>query len=350
MATIREARRDDNAGLLALTAATPMGGAIAVRSDRDPDFFRLLERRGPSRVLVAEEGGLIVGSVSASRVPVYVEGVPEEVHYLGDLKVHPDLRRSGVAAGLLKTMEDDLRAAGADLVICTAAFGNDRVRPYLEGRDGLPRTADLGVFKVLQLLPSRRASRSGVCAVEEEPETPEMIELYNEHFREYQFGPLVGPGTLRGAKHWVARADGAIQASLSLVDVGDSRRNVIIRLSPFLGAVVPVVRAARRVAPLPDLPRKGEPIRTLYIKALACRPGREPALDLLVETARHQAFLEDYHFVTAGCHERDPLAARLAKGFKFTFRSLGFVVGLRRSRGDLEALTRRIPYEDYSLV
>lgn len=350
MATIREARRDDNAGLLALTAVTPMGGAIAVRSDRNPDFFRLLERRGPSRVLVAEEGGLIVGSVSANRVPVYVEGVPEEVHYLGDLKVHPDFRRSGVAAGLLKTMEDDLRAAGADLVICTAAFGNHRVRPYLEGRDGLPRTAALGVFKVLQLLPSRRGGRNGACAVAEEPETPEMIELYNEHFREYQFGPLVGPGTLRAARHWVVRAGGAIQASLSLVDVGDSRQNVIIRLSPFLGAVVPVVRAVRRVAPLPDLPRKGEPIRTLYIKALACRSGREPALDRLVETVRHQAFLENYHFVTAGFHERDPLAARVAKGFKFTFRSLGFVVGLRRSRGDLEALTRRIPYEDYSLV
>src|SRR5512136_1748758 len=117
MAMIREARREDNAGLLALTAVAPMGGAIAVRSDRSPDFFRLLERRGPSRVLVAEEGGTIVGSLSANRVPAYVEGVPEDIHYVGDLKVHPDLRGSGIAAGLLKAMEEDLRAAGADLVL-----------------------------------------------------------------------------------------------------------------------------------------------------------------------------------------------------------------------------------------
>jgi predicted N-acetyltransferase YhbS len=350
MAMIREARRDDNAGLLALTAVAPMGGAIAVRSDRAPDFFRLLERRGPSRVLVAEKGGTIVGSLSANRVPAYVEGVPEDIHYVGDLKVHPDLRGSGIAAGLLKAMEEDLRAAGADLVLGTAAFGNDRVRPYLEGRAGLPRTVALGVFKVRQLVPTRRTGRDGACEVGEEPESPEMFELYNQHFREYQFGPLVGPGTLRGARHWVARAAGAIQASLSLVDVGDSRQNVIIRLSPLLGVIVPVLRAARRIAPLPDLPRQGEPIRTLYIKALACRPGQEHALDLLVERARHQAFVENYHFVTVGFHERDPAGARLAKGFKFTFKSLGFVVGLRRSRGELEALTRRIPYEDYSLV
>lgn len=350
MATIREARRDDNEGLLALTAVTPMGGAISVRSDRDPDFFKLLERRGPSRVLVAEERGAIVGSVSASRVPVYIEGRPEEVHYLGDLKVQPDRRRSGLAAGLLKALEADLRAAGADLVLCAAAYGNDRVRPYLEGRAGLPGTAALGVFKVIQLVPRRRAGSDGGFEIGEAAEDPEMIELYNERFREYQFGPLVGPGTLRGARHWVARADGAIQAALSLVDVGDSRRNVIVRLSPPLRVLVPALRAARRIASLPDLPRKGEPIRTLYVKALACRPGRETALDLLVERAKHQACLEGYHFVTAGFHERDPQGDRLSKGFKFTFKSLGFVVGLRRSRGELEALSRRIPYEDYSLV
>ncbi len=36
---IREATESDNAGLLALTRATPMGGTIALRIDRDPDFL-----------------------------------------------------------------------------------------------------------------------------------------------------------------------------------------------------------------------------------------------------------------------------------------------------------------------
>jgi predicted N-acetyltransferase YhbS len=348
--TIREARRTDNAGLLALTAATPMGGEIAVRSDRAPDFFRLLERRGPSRVLVAEEEGEIVGSVSANRVEVYVEGRPEDVHYVGDLKVHPDHRKSGVATGLLKTMEGDLRAAGADLILCTAAFGNDRIRPYLEGRAGLPRTAALGIFRVYQLTPRRRAGGRGGYEVRMEPEHPDLLRLYNDHFRHYQFGPVVGPGTLRDGRHLVARADGEIQASISLVDVGDSRQNVIVRLPTLLGVLAAAIRAVRPIVPAPDLPRKGVPIRTLYVKALGCRPGHEAALDLLVREARRLAFVEGYHFVTVGLHEKDPLAPRLTKGFKFTFKSLGFVVALRRSPSELEALTRKTPYEDYSLV
>lgn len=350
MRTIREARRDDNAGLLALTAATPMGGAIGVRSDRAPDFFRLLERRGPGRVLVAEEDDGIVGSLSANRVEVYVEGVPEVVHYIGDLKVHPAHRRSGVASGLLKAMEQDLREAGADLILCTAAFGNERVQPYLEGRAGLPRPAALGVFRVCQLTPSRGAGDRGAYDVMEEPENGDLLWLYNERFRDYQFGPVVRPGTLGEARHLAARADGAVQASLALVDVGDSRRNVIVRLPPFLGALATIIRAARRIVPAPDLPRRGDPIKTLYVKAFGCRPGHEAALALLVREARRQALAGGYHFVTVGLHERDPLMPRLTNGFKFTFKSLGFVAALRRSRGALEALTRRVPYEDYSLV
>jgi len=350
MTRIREATRDDNDGLLSLTAITPMGGDIAIRSDRFPDFFKLLDRRGPSHVLVAEKDRTIVGSLSANRVEVYVEGSPEAVHYVGDLKVHPEHRGSGVAAGLLKAMERDLRAAGADLVLCTAAFGNERVLPYMEGRAGLPRTIALGVFKVTQLLPARRPGRAGAYEIREEPERPEILGLYNDHFRNYQFGPIVRPETLRDARHWVARSDGGIQASLSLLDVGDSRQNVIVRLPFVLGALVPIAKALRRVVPVPDLPAKGVPIRTLYIKALACRPGHEAALDLLVRKARHQAFKENYHFIAMGFHEKDPLGPRLANGPKFTFKSLGFVVGLRRSRDELEALARRVPYEDYSLV
>ncbi len=56
MIEIREATREDNAGLLELTRLTPMDGLISPRIDRAPDFFRLPELCGEGKIFVAKGG------------------------------------------------------------------------------------------------------------------------------------------------------------------------------------------------------------------------------------------------------------------------------------------------------
>ena len=350
MIKIRDATRSDNEDLLLLTSVTPMSGEISIRSDRYPDFFRLLDQRGSNRVLVAEEKGRIVGCVSAASLEAHVDSQPEFVHYLGDLKTHPDYQNTGLAVRLLKAMRHRLAAAGADLVVSTAAYGNKNVRPFFDGRAGLPPAQALGIFWVYQILPTRRRRMPTAYKVQEEPECPDLYQLYNDHFRRYQFGPVFRPGSLHGARHWVARSGSDIQAALALIDVGQARQNVLIRLPIFLGALVSFFRFVLRIVPIANLPDKNEPIRTLYIKALACREGREDALDFLIQKARNVAFEDGYHFLAIGVHEKDPMKQRLAKYPKFSFKSLGFVVSLKRGKDELWRLGQAVPYEDYSLV
>jgi GNAT superfamily N-acetyltransferase len=350
MAKIREATQSDNNGLLSLTAMTPMSGEISIRSDRYPDFFRLLDRRGYSHVLVAEENGKIVGCVSTTRVPVHVNGELEYVHYLGDLKVHPDFRGRGLAVRLLISMHRHLLAADADLVLGAAAYGNEDIMPFFDGRAGLPKAVLLGVFKVYQILPSHRQRATTHYAVKVEPENPDMYRLYNDHFRHYQFGPVLPPGSLLNARHLVARSGGASQASLSVVDVGDSRQNVLIRLPFILGILAFLLRFLRRMIPIAALPEINEPIRILYVKALACREGYEDALDPLIQKARNICCEERYHFLAIGVHEKDPLGKRFVRYPKFVFKSMGFVVSLKRGNDEVLRLMRGVPYEDYSLV
>jgi predicted N-acetyltransferase YhbS len=350
MIKIREATRSDNEGLLSLTSVTPMSGEISIRSDRYPDFFRLLDRRGRSQVLVAEKGGVIVGCVSTACVQAYVDGAEEPVRYLGDLKAHPDFQKTGLAVRLLKAMHERLLSANADLVVCTAAYGNKNILPFFDGRAGLPKAAALGVFNVHQILPSARLRITDACDIREEPESPDLYRLYSDHFRHYQFGPVFQPGTLQEARHWVARSGGGIVACLSLVDIADARQNVLIRLPPFLRGLTAIWRSIHRVFPVTDLPGMNEPVRILYIKALACREGQEKALDLLIQKARNVAFARRYHFLAIGVHERDPMRQRIMKYPKFTFRSLGFVIALKRGHDEVSRLTQEVPYEDYSLV
>jgi len=350
MVSIRLTKKSDNDGLLKLTSMTPMNGEISIRIDRQPDFFRLLNRRGQSHVVVAEANGMIVGCISAARVLVHVNGKPTSIHYLGDLKVHPDYRGTGLAARLLKSMHLILLKTDSNLIFCTAAYGNDKVMPFFNGRAGLTKAVPLGIFKVYQILPSPRQRKTSRYVVNPEYDLPALTRFYNGYFRQYQFGPIFQRDSLREAQHWVAKSDDEIKASISLVDVGDSKQNVLVRLPFFLGNLVTFIRFIGRVVPTVNLPERNKPIRILYVKAFAYAKGHEEALAQLIQKARNISFEGGYHFLTIGIHERDPLTGIFVKYPKFTFKSMGFVVGLKNGKDDISHLTQGVPYEDYSLV
>jgi GNAT superfamily N-acetyltransferase len=350
MVKIRQATRSDNEGLLKLTSMTPMDGEISIRIDRHPDFFTLLDRRGRSHVVVAEANGVIVGCISAARVLVHVNGKPKSVHYLGDLKVHPDYRGTGLAFRLLKSMHLLLLKTDSDLVFLTAAYGNERVMPFFNGRAGLPKAVPLGIFKVYQVLPSPRRRKTSRYAVNPEHDLPALTRFYNHYFRQYQFGPIFQSDSLRNAAHWAARYEGEIKASISMVDVGDFKQNVLVRLPFLLERLVAFIRYMHGIVPVANLPERNKPIRILYVKAFACVKGHEEALAQLIQIARNVSYEREYHFLAVGIHERDPLTRIFAKYPKFTFKSLGFAVRLNNKSNDVFLLKQGVPYEDYSLV
>ena len=82
---------------------------------------------------------------------------------------------------------------------------------------------------------------------------------------------------------------------------------------------------------------------------MACRDGCAQALDAVIQKARNMAFAEGFHFLGAGVHKLDPMARRLARYPRFSFKALGFVLSLKRSDQELLRLTERVPYEDFAL-
>jgi hypothetical protein len=156
--------------------------------------------------------------------------------------------------------------------------------------------------------------------------------------------------SLRNELHWAARCDGVIKASISLVDVGDFKQNVLVRLPFFLERLVAFIRYIHGIVPVAKLPERNKPIRILYIKAFACAQGHEAALDQLIQIARNVSSEKGYHFLSVGIHEKDPMTRLFAKYPKFTFKSMAFAVHLKNRSDDIHPLKQGVPYEDYSLV
>lgn len=359
MPEIREASRADNGRLLDLTRATPMPGAIGLRIDREPDFFRLQALRGKGRVLVQEECGEIQGCISLSHRTVRAAKRERTLWYVGDLKVHPAHRRKGVGAGLAVAALEYLMDQNADLLACVVAKGNRRVSTFLEGKFQIPPFLSLGDLSVLMLLSSRRGPGHRFQVREgTEADTAELADLYRNSSARFEVAPILTEEDWREAldgdpavcKVLVAAENGRVQAAGWLFDVQWAKKHVVISLSAGLSALAVPLRPLAGLSPAFRIPREGETVSLLCLRHLCVRDDNMEALRALVRAARKQAFAGDFPFVLYGLHERDPFRRAFRRLPHFSMGSELFLTSLQGNEELVEEVSRGVPVEDYALA
>ncbi len=350
---IREATVADNDALLALTRATPMAGRIALRIDREPDFFALLRARGEAILFVAIHEERIIGCMSAAVYPAFIEGAIERIAHVGDLKVHPDFGGRRLALHLVSAIEHYLRSIGIDLSFNLVADGNHKVMTIALGKHGTPIQVMLGRFFVNELLPSpfRRRDPRYTIAQATRDDLPAIATMRNDFARVRNFAR---PTTLADVEHrfdaapaelLVVRHNAIPVATLTVEDTQHLRRNVPVGLPFHLRAAVNVFR----LIPGLRIPRLGQPLAILYVRHMACAEHHEAALKPLIAEARAIAFARRATFLSVGLHERDPLRSAVAGLTGFTFTSRAMATSLL-TPGRVTTLADRVPYEDFALV
>jgi ribosomal protein S18 acetylase RimI-like enzyme len=345
---IRLATFHDNEDLLALTASNPMQGAISLRIDRKPDFFRMLQVRGESITFLLEKDEKLVGSFSASKSRVYIQGQPTTLYYLSDLKVDASYRAGVYAFRLVARMYEYLQSKDADLLFCTAAHGNSLVQPLFNGRAAIPKFTSLGQFQVFQVLPSGKSVSGTHLAIRNESLEQPLSTLFNQFYKGYQLGKIVGAN--KDTNVLVAYENSEPVAALTLLDTLPMKQNVVVGLQPHLRAVVALSNTLSTYLPLYRLPEIGQVVRNLYVNNFYYKPSQEKALLTLIQVARNIAFRDQYHFLSIGLHEKDPLLKHFRGLPKFEFKSHGYITSLKKNTQLVQAVRNGIPFEDYSLV
>src|SRR5882724_4131452 len=83
-----------DAGLRALLRETPMGGGIRLTLEREPNYFTAAHLEGERQYTIyAREADRIVAMASRSVRTLFVNGTPQKVGYLGQLRVAASHRR-----------------------------------------------------------------------------------------------------------------------------------------------------------------------------------------------------------------------------------------------------------------
>lgn len=315
-ATIRLSRSNDDPALVSLSARSPMQAPLTICIERSPSFFALRDLRGPSRTLVAERDGMVVGCVSVTTRRVLWNGEPREVDYVADLKVPPAERRSGIGRALVEATLRDARR----MLVWTGAVGNDALSGVLRST-GLG-SAPLATFSALQLLPFFVGSRTPddvarACPSDED----ELRALLDTAFRRRRLAPALDSTTGLGGipldGHLVLRRAGRIVAALATWEGSSVKQTRVVRMTRALRLLQ---RATTLLPGAPALPPEGSLLRFHCVRNAVCRDDAVDALAVLSRAALREASGRGDHFLLFGCDERDPFAGAVARMPRLTYR------------------------------
>jgi hypothetical protein len=338
--TIRLADHHQESQLRELLRGSAMPGWVRLAFGREPDFFQAVGVQGKTnQVLIALERERVVGMGGRSLKPLFINGAPIDFGYLGGLRLHPEVRRTGLLARGYAALKRLHKENPVPAYLTTIIEDNTEVRRLLtSGRVGLPHYLDHGRYVTYAVslnarrrnfespLEIRRGDAVGLDAI---------LRFLAEMGRQRQFFPVLaaddfGSPYLRGlspADFRVALdAQGEIAGVAAVWDQNAFKQNIVEGYAAPIRMIRPMLNVALRLAGVRTLPPEGRTLDSLYI-AFPCARGDDPqVLRALLERiyAEHQH--GGHHFLLVGLHERDPLAAALHHFRAFLYLSRLYLV------------------------
>lgn len=349
MITYRKAKIEDNQQLIDLTATSGMTGDVALRIDRQPDFFSLLKLRGESKVFVALNNEIIIGVICVSLQHVYVGGQVFPIQYVGDLKVAESYQNKGIGLNLCNEVADYLVSVDADLTFLNVSKGNNKPLSFFKNRTNIPDFENIGLFNVHQFIGKKKKSFDSNYKIESTPITDELINFLNESYCKYELGSVITKEKLEETAVFVIRENNKIRAAICLIDTMKLKQNVVMKISWKMKYLLKTLNAFNGFLGISKMPILNEPVKLINIKYLSGGNNKK-WIKLLINYARNIAFEKSYSFVSIGLHEKDPLNNCFSGLLKITVNSVGMLLSLKDNKVLIKQIKNGIPFEDYSLV
>ena len=347
---IRRAEEKDNAELRALMRDITMPGWVAMSYLREPDFFGSLASQGnDGTVILAENSsGEIIASGLRCKKKLYINGIPEDVGYLSGLRSKAEgISAKTVFRGYEKLKEIHKEKSDVPFYLTTIIEGNDRAEKVLtSGIAPLPVYEYAGKYESVAIPLNRfrkKPINRNIRRLKQE-ELPQLIDFLNREGRKKQFFPVISEDYLQklkgvnGESFFANFADGRITGVAAIWDQSSFKQYLVQGYRKDIAIIRPLLNLILKICGFRTLPPTGKELKELCI-AFPCTENNNPEIlkdiisVMLYEsefsyTNKKQDNTKDnsesgnnYHFLCAAFHEKDPLLDALRTFRHFTYRS-----------------------------
>jgi hypothetical protein len=199
MTTLRLATPADDAVIRSILRENAMPSWVEMAIAREPSFFAGTNLFGRDWAVIAEDDGDAAGMYSASVVPSFVDGQPEQLGYLGGLRVRSPYRqrirflREGYAS------VEQLAPVPRSVPWWFTVIGEQNLvaRRLLErGLAGLPKYTPIGEYATYAVATSR-GKRRNLWRRANEGDVETIVAFYNRQAATMQCAPVLDEDFVR---------------------------------------------------------------------------------------------------------------------------------------------------------
>ncbi len=354
------AQQQDDQALRNCLANNHMGEGIRISFRREPSYFTACQVQGHQAQVIKcvdTHNDRIVGFGSRFTLQAHINGQPQQLGYLADLRCEPAFRKGTLLARGYRYL-GELHARHSLPCYFSMILSDNHLalKQLTKQRAGLPQYHHMGTIlsPAIRLDWDRPAIKyPGVHFTTAKPEQlPAVFDFINQQLADKQFSPHYKSSDLGTERLCGLGADDIylawqgqhIVATLAAWDQSSFRQTHVEGYATGMRLLQPLYNMAARFSPLKPLPKPGDQVPQLYF-SMATAADNDPALfAALLRHVYRQRRVGPWHYAMLGLHQQDPLADCLSDYRCIHTSGELFAVQYPDSSLQLDSLAQRIPY------